>query len=67
MDPAQQAAYIQSQSAAALIEALGMMSENIQRQVLGQSMAYDHGAFLDVILRYGIHHNGVISFFQNGR
>lgn len=33
----------------ALIEALGMFSENMQRQHLGYSMAYDDGAFYKLL------------------
>lgn len=37
------------ESMMALIEALGMFSENMQRQVLGHSMAYTEDAFLSLI------------------
>ncbi len=65
MTPEQQAAYIQTQASAALIEAMGMMSENLQRIQRNESIAYPEGSFQDVILRYGIHHNGVIGFYRN--
>ena len=32
-----------------LIEAMGMMSENMQRQALGQSMAYTEDDFINLI------------------
>ena len=57
----QRAAYVMSQSACALIEAMGMQAENKQRETLGQSMAYDEQAFLDAITRNGIYHNAVMS------
>lgn len=62
MTPEQKAAYVQAQAACAIIEALGMMSENLQRVHRGESMAYDEKSFCDVILRNGIHHNVTISF-----
>ena len=55
MTPEQQAAYIIAQSACALIEALGMFKSDVQ---------YTEKAFDDLIDKYGIHHNGIISFFQ---
>lgn len=65
MTSEQQAAYIQSQTACALIEAAGMTALNMQRQVLGHSMAYDDGDFIALIEQYHIHHNGVLSEFTN--
>lgn len=64
MTPEQKAAYIQSQSVAAMAEVMGMQAENQQRELLGHSMAYTHEDFVAVIERYGIHHNAVISFFR---
>ena len=64
MSEEQQAAYIMAQAAAALIEALGMMSENLQRVHRGESLAYTGMAFDNVIERYGIDHNSVLAFFR---
>lgn len=64
MTPEQQAAYIQAQSTTALIEAMGMMSENLQRVHRGESIAYPEDSFQDVILRYGIHHNSVLNYYR---
>lgn len=58
------AAYIFSQSCCALIQAMGMMSENMQRQACGHSMAYVHDRFAELITEYGIHHNQVISHYN---
>jgi hypothetical protein len=60
----QKAAYVQSQAAVTLIEALGMFAENMQRNHQGMSIAYGEDAFRDLILRSGIHHNGVIQLFH---
>ncbi len=55
--PEQQAAYVNAQTACALIEAAGMTAENKQREVCGHSMAYVEEDFLAVIEKYGIHHD----------
>lgn len=65
MDEAQRAAYIQSQTACAMIEAMGMQSENKQREALGHSMAYGEEAFTALISRYGIDHNTVVMFLRD--
>jgi hypothetical protein len=65
MTDEQKVAYVQAQAAAALIEAMGMVAENMQRDRHGFSMAYDAKAFQDVIENYGIHHNTVVGLFHN--
>jgi len=62
MTPEQKAAYVMSQAASALIEAMGMHACNMQRAACGYSMAYDEGAFLSIIDKYGISHNAVHSY-----
>ncbi len=64
MTDEQKAAYIQAQAVAALIEAMGMAAENMQRSHQGASIAYDEKAFLEIIEKYGIHHNAVIGLFH---
>ncbi len=64
MTPEQQTAYVQAQATCALIEAMGMHAENMQRQSIGMSMAYDSEAFGGLIEQYGIHHNAVIGLFN---
>lgn len=39
------------------IEMNGMIAENKQREILGQSMAYGEDEFIGLTERYGIHHN----------
>ena len=67
----QRAAYVNSQAACALIEALGMVADNLHRQSLGETIAHDGEAFSKLIERYGIHHNGVLGLLNpdltNGR
>ena len=57
-------AYINAQVACALIEAEGMKAENAQRAHLEQSMAYPEVAFTDLINKYGIYHNAVLTLFH---
>ena len=63
MTPEQQAAYVYAQSVSALAEIEGMKAENMQREVLGYSMAYDADTFFAVIDKYGISHNAVLTTF----
>ena len=64
MTEEQKAAYVISQSIAALAEIEGMKADNMQRDVEGNSMAFRQKDFQDLIERYGIHHNGVIGLFR---
>lgn len=64
MTPEQQAAFIFSQAAAALIEAMGMQAENQMRIHRRESPAFVEGAFRDLIRSYGIGYNDVLGFFQ---
>lgn len=64
MNREQRIAYIISQSAAALITAMAMQAENDQRKHLGQSMAYQEDAFLNVIDQHGIGTNSVLMMFS---
>lgn len=55
-------AFIQSQVACAMIEAMGMQAENSQRDHRGESMAYVEADFIVLIDKYGIRHNSVVSY-----
>ena len=65
MNEEQRAAYIQSQVACAMIEALGMQAENQQREIQGESMAYVAEHFDKLQNKYGIDHNSVILFMRD--
>ena len=56
-----EAAKLIANSSAALIEAMGMMSENIERANRGESLAYTEDTFMKVIQDNGIDYNSVIS------
>lgn len=60
-----QAAYINAQVACAMITAMGMQAENMQRQTLGQSMAYSDHDFSALLEEYGIHHNATVGALFN--
>ena len=56
-----EAAKLIANSSAALIEAMGMMSENIERANRGESLAYTEEAFNKVVMNNGIDHNSVMN------
>lgn len=59
-DEIMKAAQLIANSSAALIEAMGMMSENIERANRGESLAYTEDHFMKVIQDNGITYNDVI-------
>lgn len=61
----QTAAFVFAASIRAFIKAQGMITLNIERQTLGQSIAYDEEAFVSLIYSEGIDNNSVISLFHN--
>lgn len=56
-----EAAKLIANSSAALIEAMGMMSENIEGANRGESLAYTEEAFNKVVMNNGIDYNSVMS------
>ena len=60
----ERAAYIFSQSVAALAKIEGMKAENMQRAAVGECMAYSDGDFFRVIEEYGIGHNTVVEYLR---
>jgi hypothetical protein len=57
-------AYLNSQITCAMIEAMGMQAENEQRKIMGNSPAYVEDSFMQLLTKYGIHHNAVITLLQ---
>lgn len=55
-----EAAKLIANSSAALIEAMGMMSENIERANRGESLAYTEDHFMELIQDNRITYNDVI-------
>lgn len=64
MSPEQSAAFIAAQSACMLTEMEAMKAANQERALHGHSPAYGEDAFLALPVKYGVHHNAVVSFFQ---
>jgi hypothetical protein len=58
-------AYVQAQTACAMIECEAMKAENQQRAHQGYSPAYSQGHFMALAPRYGIDHNSVLLLFQS--
>ena len=56
-----EAAKLIANSSAALIEAMGMMSENIEIANRGENLAYTEEAFNKVVMNNGIDYNSVMS------
>lgn len=63
-DFTKQAAFLNSQTACAMIEAMGMQALNKQREAQGLSMAYDDEAFFALIDKYGIGHNTALTTLE---
>ncbi len=61
------AAYIFAQSACALIEMESMKVANRERRDRGESIAYTEDAFVNLINKYGIHHNAILALRENTR
>lgn len=59
--------YIRGMLLQAEIRMQGMVAENMQRELLGQSMAYTGVDFEKLIEEFGIYHNGLVTGLANGR
>lgn len=64
MTPEQEAAYVISQSACAMIAAMGMAAQNQLAAAEGASIPYGEYEFNALIEKYGIHHNAVLTVMQ---
>ena len=58
---ARNVAYIIATAVGALIEAMGMIAENQQREITGSSPAFVHEDFIKLIDRSGVHHNAILT------
>ena len=65
MTPEQRAAYIYAMAASMLVEMESMKALNRERVSVGFGEAYDEKAFLDLIDKYGLHHNQVVETFTD--
>jgi len=64
MTDEQKAAYVNAMAIAAQIEMQGMIAENQQRESQGKAQAYGAEHFFETIEKYGIHHNAIITFYE---
>lgn len=64
MDETARAAFLQSQTACALIEAMGMAADNQHRIACGHSIAYDGEAFTALIDKYQLGHNSAVTWLH---
>lgn len=64
MNRNQAAAYVVAQSVAALAEIEAMKAQNRYRIECGKQVAYGEEAFLELIDKYGVHHNAVLMTFE---
>jgi hypothetical protein len=62
--PEEKSAYIISQAACAIIEAMGMMAENAHKLNVSDYVPYGEEAFIALADKYGIHHNAVIEYLR---
>lgn len=60
-------AYVISMSIAAMIRAMGMQAENMQRFLDGNSIAYTEEAFNNLIDEYGLHYNNIVTLLQGDK
>lgn len=65
MTPEQKAAFVISQAACAMIEALGMVAENTDRTRHNYATAYAEDSFVDLIAKYRIRYNDVVGGLQS--
>ena len=56
--------YIFAQAVSALIELEAMKAENRDRKWRGETPAYGESDFMNLLVKYPIGHNDVVSFFQ---
>lgn len=62
MNQESRAAFIIAQAACAQAEIAGMMSENMLAMVTQKDLIYTKADFDDLIMKYGIHHNAVLTY-----
>jgi hypothetical protein len=58
-------AFLNSQVACAMIEAMGMQAENEIRKVRGEYPCYFESDFQSLLTKYHIGHNDVITFLND--
>ena len=69
MTPEQTAAYLNAQTACALIEMQGMVADNVSVRIQGkgnprEDLPWKGSDFNELIIKYGIGHNAAITLFE---
>lgn len=64
VDPTQAAAFIQAQSTACYVELVSMITQNDCDRLAGRPSTYTPQAFLDLIDKYGLGQNAILSTYQ---
>ncbi len=64
MTPEQQVAFVQSQVACLLVELEAMKAANMEREHRGEAIAYGEDAFRELLGRYTVQHNDVLTYFN---
>lgn len=54
-----------SQTTCAILEAMGMVTENQRRTAQGEALAYGEKEFYALMDKYGLHHNNVITRWRS--
>jgi hypothetical protein len=62
MNEEQRAAFQIAQASCAMIEALGMLADNQQATIRGETAPFHKANFDDLIDRYGIGHNAAVTW-----
>lgn len=65
MTSEQKAAYVMAQAACVMAIAHGMQAENNLRRMQGRTPTYTLQDFEKLLEQYGVHHNAVLSLFQD--
>ncbi len=60
----QRSAYVVSQAACAMIEAMGMQAQNEYRKHIGEAPEYLLKDFENLISKYGVDHNSTIGYLR---
>lgn len=65
MSKEEKLAYINAMVTCANIEALGMAAANGHCLLFNEDLPYQRQDFLDLITKYGIHHNQVLEYLRD--
>jgi hypothetical protein len=64
MTAEQAIAFVQAQTACMLVEMEAMKAANRERDTQGKALAYGEDAFMALIDKWGVHHNGALTLLR---